>query len=302
MTDPASDRRARWLLAAGVVVGTGLAAVGLVGSGPVGSGLPPGIVAMVNGEPITEEAFRRLEAAVVAERRGAALEPEQRQRILDRLVDEELLLQRGQELGLARHEPTARRAIVSAVVAAVAADAETRDPDDGTLRAFHESEAARFQRPGRVVVDAIVVSTRLRPEAEAFRRASEAASRLRAGDDPAEVAQALGDPQTAPLPGGPISLETVRQYLGPSATESLAALAPGEVGDPVRGAAGYTVVRLRDRAGGETAPFEEVRDQVRAEWLRMQGEKALGDYLEALRAQGAVEGKLPPPPVGGAPS
>ena len=42
MTDPASDRRARWLLAAGVVVGTGLAAVGLVGSGPVGSGLPPG--------------------------------------------------------------------------------------------------------------------------------------------------------------------------------------------------------------------------------------------------------------------
>lgn len=298
MTAEASERRARWLLAAGVVAGTLLAAVALIRSGPVGGGLPAGTVAVVNGEPITEEAFRRLETAVVAERRGAALEPEQRQRLLDRLVDEELLLQRGLELGLARHEPGARRAIVSAVVAAVTADAETVDPDEATLRGFHESEAARFQRPGRVVADAVFVSTAQRPEAEAFRRAAEATSRLRAGEEAGAVEAALGDPQTAPLPEGPVALETVRQYLGPSAAQALAALQPEGVSDPVRGAAGYTVLRLRHRAGGETAPFEEVREQVLAEWLRVQGEKALGEYLEGLREQGQVEAALPPPPAG----
>ena len=300
MTSGASDRRARRLLASGIVAGIGLAAVGLVRSGPVGGGLPAGAVAVVNGEVLSEESYRRLEAAVVAERRGRPLEAEQRQRILDRLVEEELLLQRGISLGLARHEPTARRAIVSAVVAAVAADAETVDPDEATLRRFHQEEAQRFQRPGRVVVDAILVSTSVRPESEAFRRAAEVAKRLRAGEEPGEVERALGDSQTAPLPGGPVALETVRQYLGPSAAQALATLEPGAVSDPVRGSVGYTVLRLRERQGGETAPFEEVRDQVRAEWLRVQGEKALSVYLEQLRADGAVEAQLPPPPDGDA--
>ena len=81
-----------------------------------------------------------------------------------------------------------------------------------------------------------------------------------------------------------------------------AQLAPGEISDPVRGGAGYYVVRLVDRSGGELAPFEEVRDQVRAEWLRTQGERALGDYLEELRTQGSVLQKLPPPEPPAAPA
>lgn len=295
MKESRAENRARALLLLGVVAGVGLAAIGLLQSGRTGTGLPDGVVALVNGEAISAESFAQLEAAVTAERRGAPLDEAQRQRLLDRLVDEELLLQRGLELGLARHEPTARRSIVSAVVATVTSDAETEEPDEETLRRFHTEAADRFQKPGRVVAEALFTSTVTRPEAQAFQRAAEAARRLRAGEPFDAVSEALGDPQTTPLPAGPLPLETLRQYLGPSAAQAAAALAPGEISDPVRGGSGYTVLRLVERTGGETAPFEEVRQEVRAEWLRTQGERALGDYLEELRQQGDVQARLPAP-------
>lgn len=295
MTHPESDRRARWLLVLGVVAGVAAAAVGLLQSGHAAVGLSEATVAVVNGEPITAEAFAQLEAAVTAERRGVPLDEAQRQRLLDRLVDEELLLQRGLELGLPRHEGTARRTIVSAVVATVTSDAEAEEPTEDTLRRFHAEASERFQRPGRVVASVVFVSATVRPEAQAFQRAAECARRLRAGESVATVVEALGDPQTAPLPAGPLPLETLREYLGPSPAQAAAALSPGEVSDPVRGGAGYYVMKLEDRVGGGVAPFEEVRDEVRAEWLRTQGERALGDYLEELRGRGNVQQRLPPP-------
>lgn len=297
MSEPSSDARARILLWLGIVAGVALAAIGLVGGDEELLGLPDDAVARVNGQTLSLETFRRLEGAMVAERRGAALEDAQRERVLERLVDEELLFQRGLELGLARHEPTARRAIVSAVVAAVTADAEAEEPDEETLRRFHSETQDRFLRPGRVAVDAVFVSTGLRPEAQAFTRAQDATRRLRAGESVELVASELGDPQAATLPGGLIALETVREYLGPSPAQAVAALEPGATSDPVRGAAGYYVLRLGERAGGEVAPFEEVRDPVRLEWLRAQGERALADVLQDLREDGRVEQRLPPPPA-----
>lgn len=296
MIDAVAERRAQRLLLLGVVVGVALAAVGLVRSGRPSAHLPDGAVALVNGEVVSTEAFAQVEAGVVGERRGMPLDEAQRQRLLDRFVDEELLLQRGIELGLARHEPTARRAIVSAVVATVTSDVEASEPDDETLRRFYAETSDRFQKPGRVTAEVVFASTVTHPEAQAFQRAAEAARRLRAGEAFDAVAAALGDPQTAPLPPGPLPLETLRQYLGPSPARSAAGLAPGEVGDPVRGGAGYYVVRVVSRSDGETPPFDEVRQEVRAEWLRAQGERALGDYLEHLREQGDVQTRLPPAP------
>ena len=57
------------------------------------------------------------------------------------MVDEELLLQRGISLGLHRHEPTARRSIVSSLIASVTADAELVELD-GAGHGFLAEKAA----------------------------------------------------------------------------------------------------------------------------------------------------------------
>lgn len=291
MSDPGDrsrgEARATFLLVAGSVAGVLLAAFGILRSGDAATAPPADAVALVNGQPISRDAFAEFVGAVASERRLLELGPEEKARLLDRMVDEELLLQRGLELGLARYERTARRAIVAAVVAAVTADAEATEPDEASLRAFFEASSERFVRPGRIAVDVAFVSVGGRPEAVAFQQAAALGSRLRAGEDAGAVISA-GDALPTPLPTTPVSLDEVRATLGPSAALAAERLAPGDTSEPVRGAAGYAVLRLRERQPGVVPPFEDVREQVRAEYLRNVGERALAEYLRELRAGAEV--------------
>jgi parvulin-like peptidyl-prolyl isomerase len=281
------DRRALGLLAAGAAFGIAVAAWGVAGSGEVAGGMPEAAVAVVNQQPLASEAFERFAAAVANERRSR-LDGDERRRLLERMIDEELLFQRGLELGLARHEPTARRSIVSALIASIASDAEADEPDETTLRAFHAESRERFTRPGRLAVEAAFVSARGGPESGSYERAAEIARRARAGEPLLEVAAVLGDAPTAPLPAGLLPLETLRQYLGPTAAIAAERLEIGEVSDPIRGVGGYHVLKLAAKTEGAVAPFEQVREQVRAEYLRSLGERALARAIEDLRADSTI--------------
>ncbi len=292
------DRRAMLLLGAGLVAGIAMAGWGLVRS----DAAPPGsdAVALVNGVAIGREQLARFAAAVAAERKQLELEPEMRRRLLERMIDDELLFQRAEALGLARHEPMARRAMVAALVASVTADAEVAEPSEAEKRRFYREHAERFTRPGRLRVEAAFVSVRRRPEALALERAREIRRRLLEGEDFDALRQELGDDPVARLPAGPLPIETLRRYLGPTAASAAARLRPGEVGAPVRGGDGYFVLRLAERREPVVAPYEEMLEEVRGELLRSRGDAALRGYLADLREDGSVEildpALLPPEP------
>src|SRR5688572_20896614 len=104
----------RWLLAAGLVTGAALAAAGLVAPG---RSLPDGAVARVNDRLIQRDEWLRAVAAVASERRTPLTDADQRH-ILERLVDEELLVQHGRALGLVEHDGRLRDTLVSEVMLA----------------------------------------------------------------------------------------------------------------------------------------------------------------------------------------
>jgi hypothetical protein len=283
LSEPGDDLVARRLLVLGAIAGVALAGWGVVRSAGGEAAAPADAIALVNGQPLSGDSFARFAAAIAAERRSTTLDVAERRRLLERMIDEELLLQRGISLGLDRYEPTARRAIVSALIASVTADAELAEPDEAALRAFHAENRGRFGSGPRLVVDVAFVATAGRPEALARDRAEELARRLRAGEDFAALRGELGDATVAGLPEGALDLDTLRDYLGPTAAREASELAVGEVSAPVRGSAGYFVLVLRERLAEEPAPFESLREQVRAEYLRSRGETALTDYLAELR-------------------
>lgn len=289
MTAELSDRRARVLLLAGVLAGVALAAAGVVRSGAPPAP-PADAVALVNGQPITRDALRQLEAEARAGRQGRPLDTEERRHLLERAVDEELLLERGLALGLARLEPSARRAIVNAVVTSIATEAATREPDEAELRSFFAAAPERFAPPGRLrlAVGFVAAGPGGHPEAEAWRRANELAARLRGGGSLAEASAGLGNPLPVPLPEGPLSLDRIAEALGPAAARAVEPLGPGEVAPPVRGAAGYLVLRLDERLAPHAPAFEEVRDRVRAAYLQGAGERAVARYVKRLRADAEV--------------
>jgi parvulin-like peptidyl-prolyl isomerase len=282
--EPAAQRRARALLALGACVGLALAAAGILrrDAGPAG-GLPDGAVATVNGRAVRLEEYLRALSALASDRRDPIGEAEKRH-VLDRLVDEELLVQRGLELGLAQHDRRVRGDLVSAVIQAVVSQSEAEEPTDAQVEAFYAENGDYFARSGRVFVQQVLVrASPARDEEEARARADEVAARLRAGEPFEAVDAALGDGQVAPVPADHLPLAKLREYLGPTATRAAQALAPGEVSDPVRSGAGYHVVRLVDREAGAVPPLAEIREEVRAELRRRAGDQALRSYLEELR-------------------
>src|SRR5690349_13984703 len=110
----------RALLVLGLVVGIVAAASGLLVGAPSAQ-LPPQAVALVNGRPILRDAWLRAVAAVATERREALTDADQRH-ILDRLVDEELLVQHGLALGLPESDGRLRSTLVQEVMAATGAE------------------------------------------------------------------------------------------------------------------------------------------------------------------------------------
>jgi parvulin-like peptidyl-prolyl isomerase len=289
-----SPRATLWL-ALGAGAGLLWAAVGLLASGPGDGALPANAAASVNGVVIRLEAYDRAVEALAADRREP-IGPDERRHVLDRMLEEELLVQRGLALGLAEHDRRVRGDIVSAVIELVVSQADEQEPDAAEVRAFYDENRDYFARTERLLARSLLVRGEpLRTESEARMRAGEAARRLREGEDWEAVEEALGDVQVAPVPRDLLPATKLREYLGPTAARTAARLDVGEIADPQRAATGYQILQLLERAPGFAPPLADVEDEVRAELRRRAGDRALREYLETLREDADVQVRAPTP-------
>lgn len=280
--------RAITWLGAGALAGVAAAALSLLGSGRAAPDLPEGAIATVNGAVLRDTDYERVLTALAADLRNPVGDQERRF-VLERLVDEELLVQRALELGLVRSDRLLRNQLVAAMIAAATEGAAVGEPDEATLRAFHAERAEWFAAPGRLRARQLWVRAEpARGAAEARARAAEAAARLRAGAPFEAVAAVLGDPLVAPLPDAPLPPTKLVEYAGPAALAALDDAAPGAVSEPLPHAGGFQVLVLAAREDGRAPPFEEVAEQVRAEWRRRADDEALRRYLVELRGRAEI--------------
>jgi parvulin-like peptidyl-prolyl isomerase len=240
-------------------------------------------VASVNGEPIRRADYERALAAVAADMRNP-IDDTRKQQVLDRLVDEELLVQRALDLGFARSDRATRSNLVQAVIGAVVSEADSWEPSDAEVAAFYEENEEYFTTPGRVRIRQVLVR-----DPEGLGRAEEAARRLRAGEPFAEVRKQLGDAEIAPVPDTPLPASKLREYLGPTATRTVLELEAGAVSDPVRSSTGFHVLEVVEREDPGIPPLDEIRELVRGEARRRHADQALRAYLDELRADADVQ-------------
>lgn len=298
---PISEKRALRILALGALVGLALAAVGLLRDAEVAA-LPGFAVARVGDTLIAREDFLRLVTGYEEDTRHLS-DATSRAHILERMIEEELLIQRAVDLDLTRLDRKVRGELVAILIRSVVADAEGREPDHATLTAHYEENRDYFTNPGRVRARQIFF--RVRPvqspaalearrenrdvmEIAARARADAARKRILAGDDWNAVASEFGDVEVAPLPSSLLPAKKLREYLGPTATRSTLALEVGAISVPVRSGMGIHIIQLLERARATTLPFDEIRDQVESDWRRRLGDRVLRSYIDDLRANADV--------------
>jgi len=269
-----------WLLAAGALVGVALAAVGL-GSGGATAQVPAGAVAVVDGAPIDEVDYRRALAAVAADRRVGVLDETLRRRVLERLIDEELLVQRAVELQLAERDSRVRNYLSAAVIDLIVARADdaAAEPGELELSALYAADPGFFAIPAQWRVEVALFGN-----ADAARAAHE---RLAAGAGFADI-RALSEPLPAPLPNARLPAAKLREYLGPAVTRAVAELAVGEVSAPLPTPAGHYLVHVVERIPGAVPAFEDVRELVGGEYRRRAGDARLRAFLAERRAAASI--------------
>ncbi len=148
MASEQANRRALLLLTAGSVIGVLLGiAMALQGRGSDGGGLPDDAIALVNGRPISEEEYTRAVALLAGDKRTKVTEAD-RAHALNRLIEEELLVQQGIASGLVDTNPTVRQAITQAMLASIAAESISAQPTEEALRAFYTENPSLFARSG----------------------------------------------------------------------------------------------------------------------------------------------------------
>jgi len=276
-------RRPVVLLALGAMSGIVFALANLLS--PSGTeALPEGALVRVNGTVIRESKFERAVAAMASDRRSA-LSPADRRHILDRLIEEELLVQYGLALGLAERDRRVRSDLVSAVIASQVASVDGVTPSNGEMVAFYRENEPFFRTPGRLRVRSLWI--RAAPErspAEALARAESAVERLRAGEAFDLVARALGDPPVASVPDGMLPPAKLREYVGPTALGVIDRLAIGDVSDPLVMKSAVHVFLLIDREVSRAPAIEDILNEVRAEMKRRSGDDAVRSLLDRLRA------------------
>jgi len=214
-------------------------------------------VAWVNDRPISRASYESALQAVAGDRKTGTLRADDRERVLQRLIDQELLIDRAIELGLHERDPQIRNQLVNAMIdfLALRAEDEARAADEATLRAFYEEQRFRFERSAQ------------------YRIAVEGGA--------------------VPLPDGFLLAKEIEQRLGPSAARRVAELQVGESVVLGEGAGQHTV-HLLERRAGEVAPFDEAREAVEAAYLRERGEAAVREFLEVARQHTDIRVEVAP--------
>ncbi len=275
-----AETRVRAALVAGAVAGFVAAAAGVVVRRHARP--PSGAVAVVGTVTISRAELDRALAGVEDVRRDGARDPALRHHVLERLVDEALLLDRGLAQGVPVREPRVRAELTASVIDTVLAgdDPPRSEPDDAALRAFYAEHATEFSAGGRVHAARLLFGG-----ADAETRARAAMARINGGES-ADVVRASADADPAPPPDGPLPEGVLGRYVGPELARALGDAPVGRAVGPVRlGERSFEVGVVRARVGAVPRPFEQVRDVVAAELRRRDDDDRLRRWLDARRRE-----------------
>ena len=237
------------------------------------------VLVWVNQQPVTSQQMQ-----FVAGRLGLApvdtLSAQSRQALLQLLVDEELLLQRAESLGVHREDPGLRKQLVQSVISEVVADFLTMPVDDRQILRFYRQHKGMFESSKRVAVSVLPFVTREDAERARF-------ALLASGQLPG-VKSFNSNALLSRMPSSPIPAHMLRRYLGTTLAARVLELEPGEVTDPVAIGDGFYLVYVRHVKAASIPDFEIVRAEVRAEYLRRGRDRALEKVLASLSTRSNI--------------
>ena len=292
------------------------------------------IVAMVNDQVISKSDYDRAQQDLDGEARQQGWSQqqlmEQRRDLLRSLIDKQLLLSKGKELGINGETQVVKRLdemrkqyhmdtmedlqkaaeaqgvsfedlkqnIRDSVITSEVISQEVGQHiqvAQSEIQDYYAAPQKEYQRPEQEKLSEILVATPNADDAtqvaDAEKKADAIEGRLKSGADFATVAKADSSGPTA-QEGGRLG-DYKRGDLPKVMEDATFDLQPGQFTAPIRTKQGWLILEVTGHTKGGLAPLADVQNEIQEKIGYSKMEPALRDYLAKLRDQAAIEVRAP---------
>ena len=271
------------LLILGIVFGLCLILLGIVL--PKNKIEDKNVVVSVNGHPIFQSDWDLALQALAMNKRNEITKEDQLL-VLERLIDEQLLLQRGLEIDLPQTEGMVRKAIVNAMIDKVVVEGQVSTINEEELNSFYEDNKDFFSGHSEVHIKRIFIEYRSQEEDE--KRLDKIRELLIDGEDFDIVEAAYGDYILPEIPNMLLPIKKLKDYLEPDLVTMVLNMQPGQITSEIETVNGFIFIYMLSSIRGEEKTFEAVKEQVSNEYKRRNDEISIQNYMEWLREKSEI--------------
>lgn len=184
---------------------------------------------------------------------------EEEQALLDRYIDNEVLVREAIARGLDRDDVIVRRRLIQKMEFLNQDRDPIPDPGEDQLRAYFDEHAQRYAQPERLSLVHVFLAGRRDDGAAILAGWRE---QLAAGADRAT----LGEPFVRGHDFRLLNRREVEEIFGRNFADAVFSLPAGEWSAPIASSFGLHLVRVDERRPERRPALDEVRDRVRADW------------------------------------
>lgn len=211
--------------------------------------------------------------------------------VLERMIEEELLIKRAIDLGMLNDNPMARGTIVQQMIKTIIAENARYEISDSELESFFQENSGFFTKSSRLRIQQIYFSNEQLKD-DSLVVAKKAYDLLKRGDDFESVSK-LGSPSALKIPNSLMTLSKVREYIGPSLMNLARELEINSFTSPIEVSGGYKIIYLIDKEMASPPKFNDIKASVSSEFLKRKDDQSLRSYLENLKKWYDVSRNLP---------
>ena len=270
-----NEKWQNFLLLLGLFIGVVLAANSIVRESNL---IDKDWVAVIGDVQISKEKYYSQLEGLARDKRNAITRKD-KDYVLERMIEEELLIIRAKELGLLENNQIVRGSIIQQMIKLIISENYLESVEEEKLKKFYKDNIGFFSSASRLRLQQIFFSD---SSGNSRQRSEEAFKDLKEGSTLEEISQ-HADQSVLSIPNTMMNLSKVREYIGPTLMNVAKSLEPGEFSPPTKVAGGYKIIFLFDKELSEPERFDSIKPKVLREYQRRQDDKSLRNYLEDLK-------------------
>ena len=253
-------------------------------------------IAKVNDQYINEDQF--LKYAITL---GADFKAEEDEELIDlvleRMIEEELLVQRAIELKLHQQDIQVRKVLIEQIIEFIL-QLENLNPSDEQLKKYFINNIGKYSSDVELKIDSIFLKSKSEGSAmlgseydfELHQNELDNVKSFIETYDFSAAKQKFNESGFFIIPNGLIKYKDCIQYLGPTICNNLKSLNPGTVTEPVFYNNGFYFLKLVEikKSLAEAKDFSKFREQIIFDYQNYEDDQAFIKYIEFLKSRASI--------------